>query len=153
MEDAGAHLERFLDAQRDTYATALEELAKGAKRSHWMWFVFPQLAGLGSSPTAQYYALSGLREARAYLAHPVLGKRLCECTDRMLGWAGKRTATAILGEVDALKFRSCMTLFEVAALADPRGDRFRFALEALCQGRTDDQTMALLHLATDHTGE
>ena len=92
---------------------ALAELRAGRKRSHWVWFVFPQLQGLGRSPMAQHYGLSGLAEARAYAAHPVLGPRLRECVRALLGHAGT-SAARLLGEVDALKLRSCLTLFEAA---------------------------------------
>src|ERR1043166_405811 len=124
-----AGLERFVRAQDEggTYARALAELQAGAKRSHWMWFVFPQLAGLGHSPTARYFALDGAAEASSYLAHTVLGPRLRACTDAMLGWAGKRSAAAILGGIDALKFASAMTLFE--AVAGPEGSPFARALD------------------------
>lgn len=135
-------LQRFIDAQAEIYPQAVAELENGAKRSHWMWFVFPQLAGLGSSETARLYAISGLAEARAYLADGVLGARLDECTDTMLGWAGERSAIAVLGEVDAMKFRSSMTLFEAAG----GGERFSHALDAFCQGRRDDRTLRLLNL-------
>ncbi|MCJ2186612.1 DUF1810 domain-containing protein [Novosphingobium beihaiensis] len=140
-------LERFTDAQRDVYAQALGELRAGAKRSHWMWFVFPQLAGLGHSPTARFYAIGGLGEAQDYLAHPLLGPRLAECTDAMLNWRGRRGAIAILGPVDALKFRSSMTLFELAA-ATP-GSRFADALDAFHDGQRDARTLQLLG-RTDH---
>lgn len=113
----------------------------GAKHSHWMWFVFPQIAGLGRSPTARLYAIAGLAEARAYLAHPVLGSRLLECTEAMLGWAGRRSAEAILGSIDALKFKSSMTLFEAAA-EEPA--RFAAALDAFCAGERDAATLARL---------
>ncbi|MEG3087622.1 DUF1810 domain-containing protein [Sphingomonas sp. PB4P5] len=133
-------LDRFLDAQRDSYATALAELRAGSKRSHWMWFIFPQSAGLGQSPTARFYAIRDLDEARAYLAHPLLATRLGDCTDAMLGWAGKRSAEAILGGIDAVKLRSSCTLFEVA------GDDARFGrcLDAFYAGARDAATLALL---------
>jgi uncharacterized protein (DUF1810 family) len=104
-----AGLERFVEAQRPIHDQALGELRAGAKRSHWMWFVFPQIAGLGRSPTARRYALRDAVEARAYLTHPVLGARLRECTEAMLGWAGRKSAEVILGPVDAKKFASSMT--------------------------------------------
>ncbi|WP_454796675.1 DUF1810 domain-containing protein [Novosphingobium lindaniclasticum] len=137
-------LDRFVEAQRRDYATVTSELARGVKQSHWIWYVFPQLAGLGSSETSRYYALSGLTEARAYLAHPLLGARLGECTDAMLGWAGERSASAILGELDALKFGSSMTLFEAAG----GGERHAHALDAFCQGRRDERTLRLLGLGS-----
>src|SRR5690606_23731357 len=111
-------LERFVRAQDGVYPQALSELRAGDKQSHWMWFVFPQIAGLGRSSTARFYALADRAEAEAYLKHELLGPRLTECTGALLGWAGKRSAEAILGSIDALKFRSSMTLFEACA-ADP----------------------------------
>ena len=134
-------LERFVEAQRSIYDQALAELHAGSKRSHWMWFLFPQLAGLGRSPTARLYAIADLPEARDFLAHPILGPRLAECTDAMLDWAGRKSAVAILGPVDALKFRSSMTLFEAAAPADERFDR---ALESFYGGERDAATLERL---------
>jgi uncharacterized protein (DUF1810 family) len=109
-------LERFVAAQdaRDTYVRALAELRAGAKRSHWMWFIFPQVAGLGLSEMAREYAISGLPEARAYLDHPVLGPRLLECASALTALDSK-DATGVLGPVDAMKLRSSMTLFAAAA--------------------------------------
>ena len=103
-------LARFLEAQADTYAQAVRELRSGQKRSHWMWFVFPQIDGLGASATARRYALKSLAETRAYLGHPVLGARIGECTRIVNGLAG-RSARQIFGTPDDLKFRSSMTLF------------------------------------------
>lgn len=134
------NLDRFLDAQAPVIAQALDELRAGAKRSHWMWFVFPQIAGLGRSETARFYAIADREEARAYLAHPVLGPRLAECTEAMLAWAGRRSAEGILGSIDAMKFRSAMTLFE----AGGGHARFAQALEAFFEGERDEQTLALL---------
>ncbi len=102
--------ERFLDAQAPVWETVRAELAAGRKRSHWMWFVFPQLAGLGRSSTAAFFGLGGLDDAAAYLAHPVLGARLIEASSLTLAHSGK-PAEAVLGAVDALKLRSCATLF------------------------------------------
>src|SRR5690349_7212891 len=112
-EMADFDLSRFVAAQAPVYAEALAELRRGRKEGHWMWFVFPQLAGLGRSPTALFYAIGSLAEARAYLAHPVLGPRLRECTETLLAHR-RRGAEAILGPVDAMKLRSSMTLFEAA---------------------------------------
>ena len=109
-----ADLDRFVAAQDGVYDDALAELGAGCKRTHWMWFVFPQIAGLGSSPTAQRYAIRSLDEARAYLAHPVLGPRLRECARALLAVPG-RSAREILGHPDDLKLRSSMTLFARAA--------------------------------------
>lgn len=133
-------LSRFTEAQETSYATALAELRAGRKRTHWIWFVFPQLRGLGSSANAERYGLTGLAEARAYLGHPVLGPRLREATAAMLvHQAGD--AGSVLGEVDALKFCSCLTLF---SLADPSEQIFRAALDAFFGGVCDRRTLALL---------
>src|SRR5665213_1611360 len=111
-------LQRFVDAQAPVYATALAELRAGAKRTHWMWFVFPQIAGLGFSPTAQHYAVASLDEARAYLDHPVLGPRLRDATAAANAING-RSAQDIFGSPDDLKFRSSVTLFRAAAPDEP----------------------------------
>ena len=133
-------LERFLDAQRDTYDTALAELRAGDKRSHWMWFIFPQIAGLGQSPTARFYAIRDLAEARAYLAHPLLSARLAACVAAMLGHAGQRSAEAILGGIDAVKLRSSCTLFEAAGGAAGFGQ----CLDAFFGGARDAATLRLI---------
>ena len=132
-------LDRFVEAQRPVYDQALAELTAGDKRSHWMWFVFPQIAGLGRSPMAQRYAIRDEVEARAYLIHALLGARLRECTAAMLGWAGRRSAEAILGPVDATKFGSSMTLFD-AVSAEP-DNPFARALAAFCHGERDPLTL------------
>ena len=137
------HLQRFVDAQDGVIDTVLAELRRGRKDSHWMWFVFPQLAGLGRSPTAQYYGIASLDEARAYLAHPLLGPRLQQCVEALLPWAGKRSAEDILGPVDAIKLRSSLTLFE-AASNEPR---FGQALDAFYSGERDSLTLEQLGLA------
>jgi uncharacterized protein (DUF1810 family) len=113
-------LQRFVAAQdaAGTYARALSELRAGSKRSHWMWFVFPQIAGLGDSNNARTYAISSLAEARAYLADPLLGRRLLECARALVELEG-RSAAEILGEIDAVKLRSSMTLFAAAAPDEP----------------------------------
>ena len=141
MTDA-FELQRFVDAQDDggTYAQALAELRAGAKRSHWMWFVFPQVAGLGGSPMAHRYAISGLAEARAYLAHPVLGPRLLECA-RALTELDGTDATAVLGSTDAMKLRSSMTLFAAAAPDEPV---FTAVLDQYFGGVQDDATTSRL---------
>ena len=139
MDDPHA-LARFVEAQRDSYAQALSELRAGAKRSHWMWFVFPQVAGLGHSPMARRYAIASLDEARAYLAHPVLGERLRACTDAVNAVAG-RTANQVFGAPDDMKFRSSMTLF---ARADPADARFRAALARYYGGAEDPRTVERL---------
>jgi uncharacterized protein (DUF1810 family) len=132
-------LQRFVDAQQGVIATVRDELRAGRKRSHWMWFVFPQCQGLGRSAMAQHYGIASLAEARAYLAHPVLGPRLRECCTLMLAVPG-RSAHAILGSPDDLKFRSCLTLF---ALAAPQEALFRAALNRFYAGEMDPRTEAL----------
>jgi uncharacterized protein (DUF1810 family) len=133
-------LNRFVQAQESVYAQAIAELAAGHKRSHWMWFVFPQIDGLGRSPTARHYAIKSLAEARAYLAHPVLGPRLRECTRTMLALHGL-TAYEILGTPDDLKFCSSMTLFEHAA--EDKG-LFARAIDTYFSGRRDAMTLVIL---------
>lgn len=130
----------FVAAQDPVFEQVRAELRAGGKTSHWMWFVFPQLRGLGSSAMAERYALAGLDQARAYLADPVLGPRLRDCTDLVLAAPGPGIDD-ILGPPDDLKFRSSMTLF---ALADPADDRFRRALERFFDGQPDPRTLALL---------
>ena len=133
-------LERFVAAQERVWPAVVAELAAGAKRSHWMWFVFPQIAGLGSSPMAARFAVASLAEARDYLAHPVLGPRLREATGLMLRHAGTPPG-AILGPIDALKFRSSMTLFQLAA---PGEALFQKALDAFYGGAADARTLELV---------
>jgi uncharacterized protein (DUF1810 family) len=139
---AGFDLERFVAAQDGggTYERALAELRAGRKTSHWMWFVFPQIEGLGRSPTAQAYAISSLAEARAYLEHPLLGPRLRECAAALLGLDGE-DPVAVMGPIDALKLRSSMTLF---ARADPEDDRFPGLLRKYYGGAQDEATLARL---------
>lgn len=133
-------LERFVVAQEGVHERALAELRAGRKRTHWMWFVFPQLAGLGVSAMAQRYAIADLTEARAYLAHPVLGPRLEEGARALLGIKG-RTAHEIFGSPDDLKLRSSMTLF---AVANPQNEVFRDVIDRYCDGIPDARTLALL---------
>jgi uncharacterized protein (DUF1810 family) len=135
-------LQRFVDAQDEsgTYSGALAELRAGRKRSHWMWFVFPQLAGLGRSPTAQYFAIADLDEARAYLAHPVLGPRLRDCAAALAEGDGS-DPVAVLGDIDAVKLRSSMTLF---AHADPDEPLFGAVLDRYYAGEEDAATLELL---------
>lgn len=133
-------MKRFVDAQSGTYDAALAELRAGRKRTHWMWFVFPQLRGLGRSPTAEYYGLSSISEARDYLAHDVLGPRLIACTQAVLDQHGT-TLHEIFGSPDDLKFCSCMTLFALAS-GDP-DNVFRRALDRYCAGRLDERTVEL----------
>jgi uncharacterized protein (DUF1810 family) len=134
-------LQRFITAQEPVFETVLAELRAGRKRSHWMWFVFPQLAGLGRSSTARFYGIGSVDEARAYLAHPVLARRLDLCTRIVLA-SDNSSLHAIFGSPDDLKFRSCMTLFSRAA--DDADNPFRQALDRWCDGRPDEQTLALI---------
>lgn len=137
-------LDRFVTAQDDVYRQALAELGAGAKRSHWMWFVLPQIAGLGQSAMARAYAIADAAEARAYLAHPVLGARLIEATAAVT--AARGSAEAILGGIDAVKLRSSMTLF--AAVADDPAP-FRAALDRFFGGADDPATLDLLRRTPD----
>ena len=133
-------LERFVEAQAPVYDQALGELRAGRKQSHWMWFVFPQIAGLGHSVMAQTYAIQSLEEARAYLAHPLLGSRLRECCRAVMDIEGK-SAHEIFGSPDDLKFRSSMTLFAHAA---PDERLFRATLEKYFDGEVDALTLEKL---------
>ena len=133
-------LVRFVEAQESTYAQALSEIRAGRKQSHWMWFVFPQLAGLGPSPASVYYAIGSLEEADAYLRHPVLGPRLLECMDAVLAVEG-RSAAEIFGSPDDLKLRSCATLF---ARVSPPGSVFEQVLAKYYDGEPDPMTLELL---------
>lgn len=132
-------LARFVEAQAPIYATALAEIRRGPKRSHWMWFVFPQLAGLGRSPTAQLYAIGSLEETRAYLDHPVLGPRYMECVGTLQD-RSTSDPVALLGAVDAMKLKSSLTLFE-AARPHPL---FAAALDRWFGGERDEATLQLL---------
>lgn len=135
-------LERFVQAQESggTYNRALDELRDGAKRSHWMWFVFPQIAGLGQSPTARKYAVTGMDEAQAYLRHPLLGPRLVECAGVVAGLEG-RTAAEIFGGIDERKLHSSMTLF---LRADPQQSAFQAVLAKYFAGVPDAATDRIL---------
>ncbi|MEZ0542931.1 DUF1810 domain-containing protein [Fibrella arboris] len=139
MEEA-TNLNRFVDAQASNYTQALAEIRNGQKRSHWMWYVFPQIAGLGFSRTAAFYAVSNLQEASDYLNHPVLGPRLVEIATAMLNVEGK-TATQILGSPDDVKLRSSMTLFSLVPNAAPI---FQAVLDKYYGGVQDSKTMDLL---------
>jgi uncharacterized protein (DUF1810 family) len=132
-------LERFVGAQEGVHERAVAELRAAAKRSHWMWFVFPQIAGLGYSETSRYYAISGPDEARAYLAHPVLGPRLIEDAEILAALPGAPTAQQIFGSTDAAKLRSSMTLFELAGGQDVFGR----VLDRYFGGERDDTTLRL----------
>lgn len=129
-------LQRFVDAQSGTYDSALAELRSGRKTGHWMWVVVPQIAGLGRSPTAQFYAIADLDEARGYAAHPVLGPRLTECARALLA-LGTGDATRVLGPIDAQKLHSSMTLF---AHAQPDQPVFRQVLDRFFGGADDEGT-------------
>jgi uncharacterized protein (DUF1810 family) len=135
--DSMSHdLERFVSAQAEVYGRALDEVRRGRKTSHWMWFVFPQIAGLGYSPTSQYYAIASLDEARAYLQHPVLGARLRECARAVAAHADS-TPEQIFGGIDALKLHSSMTLFHLAAPDEPA---FTEVLDRFFDGGLDAAT-------------
>ena len=135
------NLRRFVLAQAPVFDVALDELKTGRKRSHWMWFVFPQLRGLGVSSLAEFYGVGSLEEARAYLAHPVLGPRLIRCAEAMLAISGK-SLHDIFGSPDDMKFPSSMTLFTLAS--DDPVNVFKQALEAYCGGKLDLRTLTLL---------
>lgn len=134
-------LQRFIDGQDGLFEDALAEIAAGSKQTHWMWFIFPQLAGLGHSHTTQFYAISSLSEASAYLAHPLLGYRLRQSVEALLAWSEHRTAEQILGTIDAIKLRSSLTLFDQVA----PGDIFARGLAVFFEGRPDARTLALLN--------
>jgi uncharacterized protein (DUF1810 family) len=136
-------LRRFVDAQADAYARALAELQSGQKRTHWMWYIFPQLDGLGFIATAKHYAIKSVAEAQAYLAHPIVGPRLLECVEAVLRVEG-RSATAIFGSPDDWKLRSCATLF---ALVSPPGSVFHRLLDTYYRGERDVKTLELLGMA------
>ncbi len=133
-------LDRFLDAQRGDYAAALAEVRRGRKTSHWMWYIFPQIAGLGQSSTARYYSIRDLEEAREYYAHPVLGQRLREISGVLLELRGSNPV-AVFGGIDSMKLKSSMTLFAVAAPDDPL---FRQVLDKYYGGEQDALTLRIL---------
>lgn len=137
------NLSRFVDAQAGSFVTALAEIRSGAKRSHWMWYIFPQIAGLGHSPMAQHYAIASLEEARAYLAHPLLGERLRSCVSALQGLPAGFAAGQVFGPVDAMKLRSSLTLFAAAS-----GEHlFVDALNRWFRGEPDAMTLDLLGIA------
>jgi len=135
-----ADLEKFLEAQEKDYSIALAEIKNGRKQSHWIWYIFPQIAGLGFSGTSAFYAIEDLQHASDYLQHPVLGSRLIEVSRSILGIEGK-TARQILGSPDDLKLRSSMTLFSLADQSDPV---FAAVLDKYFEGKPDPKTIALL---------
>jgi uncharacterized protein (DUF1810 family) len=129
-------LQRFIDAQENVYSQVVTELREGEKRSHWMWFIFPQILGLGKSETARFYAIVDLREARAYVDHPLLGQRLRECAQLMVN-VNNKTAHQILGFPDDLKLRSSMTLFSTVSEAPV----FQWVLDKYFEGEADEETL------------
>ncbi len=135
------HLSRFAKAQEHDYPLALAEIKRGHKRSHWIWYIFPQLRGLGFSEMSEYYGINGLGEARAYLAGPVLGGRLIEISQALLAHAGKDVED-ILGFIDAVKVRSCMTLFDAAA--DDPDNVFARVLDVFYGGARCEKTLSML---------
>ena len=137
---------RFLDAQNQVYLKALSEIKKGKKDTHWMWYIFPQIKGLGSSETANYYAIKDLNEAAAYLQHPILSKHLVEISEEVLNLKAK-TATQIFGTPDDMKLRSCMTLFANVENTNPV---FQKVLEKFFNGLPDELTLQLLKMNHDN---
>ncbi len=136
------HLQRFLDAQSGVYDRAVAELLAGRKRGHWMWFIFPQLKGLGRTPTAEHFGIGSLAEARSYLGHPVLGPRLRECAGRVA--ALDAPIRLVFGDLDALKLRSSMTLFARAAADGQAGAVFQSVLDRHFGGDADERTVSML---------
>ena len=134
-------LSRFLEAQNNSYDTALREIRAGRKRSHWMWYIFPQIRGLGYSAMAQHYAIRDLGEAREYLQHPVLGPRLIEISEALLA-LDQSDPRRVMGSPDDLKLRSCMTLFQCAA---PDQSVFGKVLDKFYGGRPDERTLEILN--------
>ncbi len=134
------HLSRFVEAQEHDFNRALAEIQSGRKRSHWMWYIFPQFDGLAFSSTSEFYAIKSIDEAKAYLNHPILGPRLHQCAEAALGVEG-RSATEIFGSPDDLKLRSCATLF---ACVSPPGSVFERLLEKYYGGQRDERTLRLL---------
>ena len=137
-------LNRFVQAQEDDYERALYEIERGRKRSHWMWYIFPQFDGLGFSTTSKQYSIKSVAEARAYLSHPILGLRLTECVEAVLSVEG-RSAYEIFGSPDDLKLRSCATLF---ASVSPKSSIFDQLLEKFFQGERDGKTLRLLNVSS-----
>ena len=140
MDEDEFQLGRFLEAQETSYASALEEIKSGKKRTHWIWYVFPQLEGLGTSSMSRKFGISGLAEARRYLAHPVLGRRLRESIEALLSHR-EQDAEAVFGELDAAKVRSCLTLF---SRADPSEQSFKTAIDRFYSGQLDRRTLELM---------
>jgi len=145
MHASAATLQRFVQAQARDYAQALAELEAGRKQTHWIWYVLPQLRGLGRSQTARNFGIDGAAEAAAYLAHPLLGPRLVECVNALLRHSD-RSAAEMLGDVDAMKFRSCLTLFNQVAPSEPC---FSAALARFYDGEPDPETLRQLRARQD----
>jgi uncharacterized protein (DUF1810 family) len=139
-KDDPYRLSRFVQAQQDDYEQALSEIKSGRKRSHWIWYIFPQFDGLAFSSTSKYYAIKSIEEAMAYLAHPVLGPRLLACSEAAVNIEG-RSATAIFGSPDDMKLKSCATLF---ACISPAGSIFHQLLAKYYEGAVDTKTLSLL---------
>ncbi len=140
FNDGPFDLKRFISAQEGVYERVLSELKMGRKRTHWMWYIFPQIDGLGSSPTAKLYAIKSMEEAQAYLEHPVLGARLLECTETVLA-IKEASADEIFGYPDNMKLKSCMTLF--AVVSGP-GYVFKHVIEKYFDGQRDEATLQIL---------
>lgn len=138
-------LNRFVDAQKSQYELALSEIKNGDKRSHWMWYIFPQFHGLGHSETSRFYSIKSVAEAKAYLAHPLLGPRLRECAEAVLQVEGK-TAREIFGSPDDVKLNSCATLF---ASVLPAGSVFEQVLDKYFAGKRDDRTLHLMRIGPE----
>ncbi|HSD06367.1 DUF1810 domain-containing protein [Flavobacterium sp.] len=149
MENQNTALMRFLEAQNKMYLTAFSEIKKGKKDTHWMWFVFPQIKGLGHSDTAKYYAIANLKEAQEFLNHPILGKHLIEITTLLLNWKQK-SAEEIFGDLDALKLRSSMTLFSQIENTDPI---FQEILNTFFSGETDPLTLSIINSTSKNSIE
>ncbi|MDO4890873.1 MAG: DUF1810 domain-containing protein [Coriobacteriaceae bacterium] len=147
---AAYDLDRFKQAQASCYPTVLAELAGGQKRTHWMWYIFPQIDGLGRSAKAKLYAIANIEEAQAYLADPLLGGRLLECAQTLLGQTA-RDAESIFGYIDSMKLRSSMTLFEAAGAGDEHWAPFGQVLDAFYRGKRDEATLD--KLAQQHAAE
>lgn len=140
MANSNNDLMRFLEAQNKMYLTAFSEIEKGKKETHWMWFIFPQLKGLGSSETANYYAIADLKEAEEFLKHPILGKHLIEITTLLLSLK-KKSAVAIFGDLDTLKLRSSMSLFSLTENTNPV---FQKVLDTYFSGQPDPLTLSII---------
>ncbi|MDA6072004.1 DUF1810 domain-containing protein [Flavobacterium sp. AC] len=141
MAHSNNDLLRFLDAQNKLYLTAFSEIKKGKKETHWMWFIFPQIKGLGKSDTANYYAINDLKEATEFLEHPILGKHLIEISELFLTFR-RKSADGILGDLDARKLRSSMTLFSLVENTNPI---FQEVLEAFFSGESDPLTLSIIN--------